>query len=57
VKLLHFRVKGVSNLRVVDASVFPATPNSNLNAPVVAIAEKTAYDILASNFAGDKCIM
>jgi len=46
--ITYYRVRGVTNLRVVDASVFPATPNSNLNGPVIAIAAKTASDILAS---------
>ncbi|CAL8130320.1 unnamed protein product [Orchesella dallaii] len=41
-----FRVNGISNLWVVDASVFPAPPNSNLNGPVMMIAEKAASDIL-----------
>jgi len=40
------RVIGVRNLRVVDASVMPTVTNANLQAPVYAIAEKTAEAIL-----------
>jgi choline dehydrogenase len=39
------RVKGVQNLRVIDASVMPAVPSGNINAAVLAVAEKGA-DIL-----------
>ena len=38
----RLRVKGLSCLRVVDASVMPAVPSGNINAAVIAIAEKTA---------------
>ena len=40
------RVHGLSNLRVVDASVFPSLPNGNINAPVIMVAEKIADVIL-----------
>ena len=36
------QVRGIGNLRVVDASVFPSIPNGNLNAPSIMVAEKAA---------------
>jgi choline dehydrogenase len=36
------RVKGIRNLRVIDASVMPAVPSGNINAAVLAVAEKGA---------------
>jgi len=38
----QLRVKGVSGLRVIDASVMPAVPSGNINAAVIALAEKGA---------------
>jgi choline dehydrogenase len=38
----QLRVKGLQNLRVIDASVMPAVPSGNINAAVVALAEKGA---------------
>jgi choline dehydrogenase len=42
----ELRVRGVRNLRVVDASVMPTVPRGNTNAPVIAIAERAA-DLIA----------
>jgi choline dehydrogenase len=36
------KVIGMENLRVIDASVMPAVPSGNINAAVIAIAEKGA---------------
>lgn len=36
------RVRGLRGLRVVDASVFPAIPNGNINAPTIMVAERVA---------------
>lgn len=41
-----FRVKGVSGLRVVDASVFPSIPGFYIAVPVYMISEKAAEVIL-----------
>lgn len=43
----QLRVRGVDGLRVVDASIMPAVPSGNINATVVALAEKAADDIIA----------
>ncbi len=36
------RVRGVTNLRVCDASIFPTIPCANINVPVIMTAEKIA---------------
>jgi choline dehydrogenase len=38
----QLRVNGIDGLRVVDASVMPAVPRGNTNAPTIALAERAA---------------
>jgi len=42
----QLRVRGVTGLRIVDASVMPTLPRGNTNAPVIAVAERAA-DLIA----------
>ncbi len=44
----QLRVRGVGRLRVADASVMPAIPGGNTNAPVIMIAERCADFVLAA---------
>ncbi len=45
----RLRVRGVSNLRVIDASVMPQIPNAHTNAATIMIAEKASHYIKSGN--------
>jgi choline dehydrogenase len=44
----QLRLRGVEGLRVVDASVFPLMPSSNIHPAVLMTAERAAEMIRAS---------
>ena len=43
------RLRGISKLRVIDASVMPSITSGNTNSPVMLIAETIAKKILRKN--------
>lgn len=41
------KVRGLAGLRVADASIFPATPRGNTNAPAIMVGERVADFVCA----------
>jgi choline dehydrogenase len=48
----ELRVRGIDGLRVADASIMPAIPGGNTNAPAMMIGEHAASLITAAASAG-----
>ena len=48
----ELRVRGVEGLRVVDASVFPLVPSSNIHPAVLMTAERAAEMVKRATWAG-----
>ena len=49
----NLRLRGIDNMLVVDASVFPKTISGNINACVYMLAEKTAAMLASTSASSD----